>query len=97
MESTEAQHLEAERFHLRTSDLHWRAIDGEIIALEARGSHYLAANPTGALLWQALAEGATRAGLADELVDAYGIERDRALADVDAYLAQLVAQGLLER
>jgi hypothetical protein len=88
--------VDIERFRLRTADLHWQIIDGEVIALEARRSHYLAANPAGGILWTALEDGATRSGLAEQLVDAYGIERDRALADVDVYLGQLAAQGLLE-
>jgi len=81
---------------LRNRDLHWREIDGELIALDGRGSTYLAANRTGALLWQALVEGTTREGLAQELMAAYGIARDRALADADAYVAELIGQGLLE-
>jgi hypothetical protein len=80
---------------LLQTDLHWREIDGEIIALEARGSTYVATNGAGTRLWRALVDGATRDGLADELVGAYGIDRDRAVADVDAFLAQLGAQGLL--
>jgi hypothetical protein len=81
---------------LRASDLHWRVIDGEVIALDGQRSTYLAANSAGAMLWRALAEGATRAGLADKLVAAFGICRERALADVDAYVGALSAQGLLE-
>jgi Coenzyme PQQ synthesis protein D (PqqD) len=89
-------HVTPRRIRLRTSALHWRELDGEVIALDGKRSNYLAANSAGALLWRALSEGATRDGLADELVAAYGIESDRALADVDAYLAELDAQGLLE-
>lgn len=81
---------------LRTMDLHWRHVDGEIIALDARASAYLTANCAGAVLWRALSEGATREGLADALMAAYGIARDRALADVDGYIGELAAQGLLE-
>jgi Coenzyme PQQ synthesis protein D (PqqD) len=81
---------------LRTEDLHWRTVDGEIIALDARALTYLTANSAGAVLWRALSAGATREGLADALVAAYGIARDRALADVDAYVGELAAQGLLE-
>jgi hypothetical protein len=81
---------------LRTADLHWREIDGEVIALEGRSSRYLAANPAGALLWQSIASGSTRERLAEELVATYGIDGDRALADVDAYVEALDAQGLLE-
>jgi hypothetical protein len=80
---------------LRDTDLHWREIDGEVIALEARGSTYLAANGAGTLLWRALAAGATPAALADELVRAYGIDRERAVADADAFVDRLSAQGLL--
>ena len=80
---------------LRDSDVHWREIDGEIIALEANGSKYVAANGSGTLLWRALAAGTTRDALVDELVQAYEIDRARAEADTDTFLAQLREQGLL--
>jgi hypothetical protein len=80
---------------LRETDLHWREIDGEIIALESRGSRYVAANSAGAVLWRALVGGTTRGGLADELVRTYGIERERAEADVGHFIDALAEQGLL--
>jgi hypothetical protein len=80
---------------LRAADLHWREVDGEIIALEARASTYVAANGAGTLLWRALAGGATRRALEDELVRAYGIDRERAAADTERFLAEMAAQGLL--
>ena len=80
---------------LRVDDLHWREIDGEVIALEVRGSTYVAANGAGTLLWRALADGTTPDELADQLVRAYGIDRERAAADIEHFLAQLRDQGLL--
>ena len=80
---------------LKETDLHWREIDGEIIALEARGSRYVAANSAGAVLWRALVRGTTRDGLADELVRTYGIERARAEADVGRFVDALAEQALL--
>jgi hypothetical protein len=80
---------------LRDADLHWREIDGEVIALEARGSTYVAANGAGTLLWRALAGGTTREALVDELVRAYGIDRAQAAADAEHFLGQLSEQGLL--
>lgn len=82
---------------LRGADLHWREIDGEIIALEARASTYVATNPAGALLWRALADGATREALTDVLVREFGIPRAQGAADIDRFLAELDAQGLLVR
>jgi Coenzyme PQQ synthesis protein D (PqqD) len=80
---------------LKQDDLHWREIDGEIIALEGRGSRYLAANGAGTILWRALLDGATPDALADELVREYGIGRERAAADVDRFITALSEQGLL--
>ena len=80
---------------LKETDLHWREIDGDIIALEGRGSRYVAANGAGAVLWRALVEGTTPDRLADELVRIYGIERERARADVGRFVEALAEQGLL--
>ena len=80
---------------LKQGDVHWREIDGEVIALETRASRYVATNGTGTVLWRALLAGTTREGLADELVNEYGIERARAQADADRFLETLVELDLL--
>ena len=82
---------------LRTVDVHWREIDGEVVGLEARQSTYLAANQSGSLLWRELAAGTTREQLAGELVRAYGIEPDRAAADVERFLDALDGPGPARR
>ena len=80
---------------LRDTDLHWREIDGEVIALEARGSTYVAANGAGTLLWRELVGGSTREELAEVLVRTYRIDPDRAAADTDRFLDSLAEKGLL--
>jgi hypothetical protein len=76
--------------------LEWREVEGEIVALDLDRSVYLAANRTGAGIWQLLSEGTTREALIDSLVVAYGLERPTAVNDVNAVLADLEAQGCLE-
>jgi hypothetical protein len=83
------------RLHLRTPDIEWTNVDGEVVALDERASVYLAANEAGGLLWNALAEGATRGELSRALAAAYGLSAERAAADTDAFLAQMRAHGLL--
>jgi hypothetical protein len=83
------------RLKLKEADVHWREIDGEVIALETRASRYVATNGAGTLLWRALLGGATRDGLADELVREYGIDRSRALADADRFVDSLTELDLL--
>ncbi|HYY33529.1 MAG TPA: PqqD family protein [Gaiellaceae bacterium] len=91
-----ANAIPVKKLHLRTDGLHWREIDGEIVVLEGRSSTYLSANQSGAVLWQALAEGATREELVDDLVETFEIERKRAAVDVDAFLTELSGKGLLQ-
>jgi hypothetical protein len=84
------------QFKLRHTDVAWKEVDGEVVALDEREALYLAANPAGAVLWRALADGTTHAQLVDGLVAEFGIETDRASADVDAFLADLRGRGLLD-
>ena len=80
---------------LRDTDIHWREMDGEVVALEARSSTYVATNSSGTVLWRALAAGATREGLADELVRVFGIGAEQARTDADRFVEALARQGLL--
>jgi Coenzyme PQQ synthesis protein D (PqqD) len=83
------------RLTLRKDDLHWREVDDEIVALEGRGSIYLAANSAGGLVWRLLARGATKDELAAALVEAYGIDPAAAAEDADRFVGQMRAAGLL--
>jgi Coenzyme PQQ synthesis protein D (PqqD) len=83
-------------YRLRRDGLHWREIAGEAIVLDVPASLYLSANPAGTLLWNELAEGATRDRLAGRLMEEYDIARDRAERDVDAFLAGLSERGFLD-
>ena len=80
---------------LRHAGVAWKDVDGEVVALDEQGAVYLATNPAGAVLWRALADGATHDALVAGLVDEFAIATDRATADVDAFLADLRERGLL--
>lgn len=80
---------------LRREALEWRAVDGEVVALDLRSAVYLGANESGALLWDKLAAGSTVDELCRCLVDAYGIAPEAADADVRAFLSAMAAHGLL--
>jgi hypothetical protein len=80
---------------LRQEALEWRAVDGEVVALDLESAVYLGANDTGALLWEKLASGSTIEELSRCLVEAYGIAPEGADADVRAFLSAMAAHGLL--
>ena len=80
---------------LRADAVDWLEIEGEVVAIERETSTYLAANASGAVVWQALAGGTTRDELISLLTDRYGIAHDEATVDVDRFLDELLARGLL--
>ena len=76
-------------------DAIWRDADGEVLALDRELRSYFSTNTSGASLWKALADGASREQLVDLLVT-QGADAERAGADVDSFLAELAANGFLE-
>ncbi len=80
---------------LRTEDLEWREIAGDIVVLNARDASYLTLNGSGALLWRMLTTSTTRDELVGALLDAYDVSESTALADTTAFLQTLAEQGLL--
>jgi len=80
---------------LRAADLHWREVEGEVVALDMADSEYLSINASGTPLWAALREGATRDELVSRLRERHDLDAATAERDVDAFLAQLRERGLL--
>lgn len=82
-------------FAVRSTDLEWRQIDDEVVMLDTREGTYLALNSSAAVLWTALAAGASRGELAGILVERYGIETRQATEDADEFISSLAECGLL--
>jgi Coenzyme PQQ synthesis protein D (PqqD) len=80
---------------LRSDKLQWLETDGQVIALDEESLVYLSANHAGTVLWDELARGTTRESLVERIVESFGIDAAEAARDVDAFLAQLEARGLL--
>lgn len=81
---------------LRQTDLQWRSVEGEVVALDLVGSQYLGVTPSGAALWDMLAAGTSREALVEHLTTTYDLDPAVAAEHADAFLDQLRAQDLLE-
>jgi hypothetical protein len=86
----------AERLRVRADALEWRTVEGEIVALDLRRSLYLAINPSGAAIWPALVEGASREELIERLCAECEVSRQTAESDLDGFLSELASHDLLE-
>ena len=83
------------RLRLRTDDLDWRELEGEIVALDLREAEYFAVNRTGTLLWRAIAGGASRPELVALLVDEFGLTETAAAEDVERFVTDLEHRRLV--
>ena len=85
----------SEALTLKAGAVEWREIEGEIVALDTGAGLYYAGNRSAAVLWPLLANGCTRSQLVDRLVEAFGLDRSEAGADVDQFIDELRRRGLL--
>jgi hypothetical protein len=84
------------RYRLRRSDLDWVEAAEDTVILDSVSEQYHATNPSGALLWKALGEGATAGELVAILVRQYKIDEEQARTDVGVYLDRLKELDLVE-
>ena len=82
---------------LRSNELTWREVDGEIIALDLTSSLYFTTNRTGTLLWLRLVEGANIGELAALLTEQFELAETDARGNVTGFIALLDSHSLLER
>lgn len=80
---------------IRTENLTWQEIDGELVILDLQKSTYLTTNAVGAQLAQFLTEDRSLNDLVSLLVETYGIDTDVATRDAEAFVKQLASKDLL--
>lgn len=66
-----------------------------LVLLDVQGGMLLASNPIGARVWELLEQQRTRAEIAGCLAADYDISYERAERDVEAFIADLAARGLV--
>lgn len=88
----------AQRWQVRPpEELAWKETgEGEVVVLDLRTSKYWALNGSAAVLWLALAEGATATELVQRLSEEFEVEADTAAHDVEEFLGSCQAQHMLE-
>lgn len=80
---------------VRDKGLTSRRVGEELVLLDLERSKYLAVEGSGVLLFEELQRGCSRAHLITALVNAYEVDDATAARDVDVFVDQLRAAGLL--
>jgi len=78
-----------------SADVHSVIDNRGVVVFDSRGGRMFKANSTGAHIWQLLSQERPPEQVAHELSRQYGIEPERAHADVAWFVTQLRVAGLL--
>jgi hypothetical protein len=73
----------------------YRTIEGQILLLHANEDVLHTLNATGAFVWTRLVKKHTVPRIVRALAEEFGIERERAAADVESFLADLKKRGMI--
>lgn len=82
---------------LRPTDIATREIGDTVMILDLGTGRYHSVGGSGTVLLELLAGDVTEEQLVDALVGTYAVDRELAARDVRAFLADLDANGLLQR
>ena len=80
----------------RTDESLSTTLDGEAVLLQPEGGMYYGMNEVGTLLWERLEEPATVGDLRDALLSEFDVDRAVADRDLQGFLADVEAAGLVE-
>jgi hypothetical protein len=74
----------------------WQVVEGEAVLLDLHGKRLLGLNPAGSYVLPLLDGSRTVGGLAASMAERFGIEVERAEADLRLFLAELARRGFIE-
>ena len=75
----------------------WQRVDGETVVLQAEAGELVGLNGVGGRAWELLDGELTVEEVAARLAAEFGADPERVLADVRAFVEELLAARLLER
>lgn len=70
--------------------------EGRTFLLDTKGERYMGLDDVGAAVWAGLQAGEAPAAIVARLIDEYDAAPDTVRGDVEDFLAQLAARGLIE-
>jgi Coenzyme PQQ synthesis protein D (PqqD) len=83
------------RRYMISPEISYREIEGQLLLLTPDDDALLTLNATGAAVWALLAEGADVNAMADRLARNYDITPERALADIEEFVSELVEKHIV--
>lgn len=80
----------------RRGEVIWNPVDGQVVGLDLQTSRYFSLNHSATTLWELLEQDVSADDLAHTLMRDHHLDEATARRDVEAFLAELSDNGLLE-
>ncbi|MES2056676.1 MAG: PqqD family protein [Pseudomonadota bacterium] len=74
----------------------WQDVEGELVLFDLRDEKYHGLNPVASEIWRSIARGDSVGAIIDTLAARHAAPRATVADDVNAFVAQALAGGLLE-
>jgi hypothetical protein len=76
-------------------DILFRQVENEGILLHVPSGNYYSLSETSLLFWNALSNQQPLEALVDKIIEEYEVDRDRVLRDLQVFLQDLIAYGII--
>ena len=73
----------------------WRDVNNELVVLNLQSGEYFTFNNVGRLIWLSVNDGKTVNEITRSVVEQYATTEEEAVADVKAFISNLLSEGLL--
>ncbi len=73
----------------------WRDVNNELVVLNLQSGEYFTFNDVGRLIWLSVNDGKNVEDITKLVTEQYAATRDKAEADVKAFISNLLSEGLL--
>jgi len=73
----------------------WRDVNNELVVLNLQSGEYFTFNNVGRLIWLTVNDGKTVDEITRSVVEQYATTEEKAVADVKAFISNLLSEGLL--
>ena len=84
-----------DRYKVNAPDVAWEAFDGEVVIINLQSGHYFSARGSAALIWQALAAGASPAEIDVRMASAFDAPASAMQGPVGAFIGDLLERALI--
>lgn len=95
MQMTETWNGDSETTFIRSEGVLLREIGGELLLLNSTSDNYFGLNPSGAAMFQSLADGATFGATVAAVAEEFDAPVDVITTDLEKLLGELLDRGLL--